>query len=271
MRSPNSDVVLLHGITSSGRAWDDVGTDLARYCNVYAPTTIGHRGGTPAPQPCSLADIVDDAERYLDRAGLRRPHLVGHSLGGFTALELARRGRAASVTAISPAGFWLAGSQPLMEGLRRSVLIARLASPLLKTLVSTAAGRRLWMGAALHRPASMTPRQARAVIDDQAHCTLATRLRIGDDEMVTRLDPLPCPVTVAWAEHDQILPVGIYREAVHTRLPGASFVVVPDVGHAAIVDDPKLIIRIILATMNRTADSRGAAGLGLPDSEFGPH
>lgn len=247
------DVVLLHGIASSGRAWDDLGTELARHCNVHAPTAIGHRGGAPVPQSCSLTDIVDDAEQYLDRVGLHRPHLVGHSLGGYTALELARRGRAASVTAISPAGFWSAGGQPPMEGLRRSVRIARLGAPVLKMVVSTAVGRRLWMGDALRRPESMTTRQARVVIGDQAQCTLAGQLRIGDDELVAPLDPLPCPVTVAWAEHDRILPLISYREAVRSRLPGASFVVMPDVGHAAMVDDPGVVVRMILAAINRAA------------------
>ncbi|MEI6506632.1 MAG: alpha/beta hydrolase, partial [Planctomycetota bacterium] len=136
----------------------------------------------------------------------------------------------------------------------------------LKMVVSTAAGRRLWMGAALHRPESVTALQARVVIGDQAQCTLAGRLRIGDDDMVAPLDPLPCPVTVAWAEHDRILPLTTYREAVHTRLPAASFIVIPDVGHAAMVDDPGLIVRTILATMNRAVDTGTAARLGLPDS-----
>lgn len=251
---PDVDVVLLHGLTSSARAWDDLGAELARHCNVHAPNAIGHRGGAEMPVSCSLADFVDDAERYLDRVGLHRPHLVGHSLGGYTALELARRGRAASVTAISPAGFWSAGGQPPMEGMRRSVRIARLGAPMLKMVVSTAAGRRLWMGAALHRPESMTARQARAVIADQAGCTLAGRLSIGDDDVIAPLDPLPCPVTVAWAEHDRILPVATYREAVRARLPGASFIVVPDAGHAAMVDDPAFIIRTVLATMNQAED-----------------
>ena len=159
-----------------------------------------------------------------------------------------------------------------MQGLRRSVRIARLGAPVLKIVVSTVAGRRLWMRAALHRPESMTARQARAVISDQAQCTLAGRLRIGDDEMVGPLDPLPCPVTVAWAEHDRILPLTTYREAVHTRLPGASLIVIPDVGHAAMVDDPGFIVRTILATMNRAADTGAAARParpGLPDSGSG--
>ena len=51
-------------------------------------------------------DVIDESERYLDERGLDRPHLAGHSRGGFIALELARRGRAASVCAFSPGGLW---------------------------------------------------------------------------------------------------------------------------------------------------------------------
>lgn len=57
-------------------------------------------------RPATLWDVVDAAERYLDENKLDRPHLVGNSTGGFVALELARRGRAASVCVFSPAGFW---------------------------------------------------------------------------------------------------------------------------------------------------------------------
>jgi pimeloyl-ACP methyl ester carboxylesterase len=255
MATPKPALVLLHGIASSGRAWEPLAGALSARFDVHTPTALGHRG-RPAPAPrTTLTDTVDDAERYLDEAGLDRPHLVGHSLGGYTAIELARRGRAASVTAFSPAGFWSAEGQPSMAGLRRSVWIARLGAPVLKVVVSTAAGRRLWMGAALCRPESMTARQARAVIGDQAKCTLARRLRIDDDDVVAPLDPLPCPVTVAWAEHDRVLPLTTYREAVRLRLPGASFIVIPDVGHAAMVDDPGSILRTILATVNGAVDT----------------
>ena len=50
--------------------------------------------------------MVDAAESFLDEHGLARPHLAGNSLGGWVAIELARRGCAASVCAFSPAGFW---------------------------------------------------------------------------------------------------------------------------------------------------------------------
>jgi pimeloyl-ACP methyl ester carboxylesterase len=40
----------------------------------------------------------------MDEAGIGRAHLVGNSLGGFVALQLAARGRAESVVALAPAG-----------------------------------------------------------------------------------------------------------------------------------------------------------------------
>ena len=121
-------LVLLHGVTSSGRAWDHLVPALARRHEVFTPTTLGHRGGRSVRARTTMTDLVDAAERQLDDAGLDRPHIVGHSLGGYLGIELARRGRAQTLTAISPAGFWSAGDgtpQLVMRGVRRS---ARLAS-----------------------------------------------------------------------------------------------------------------------------------------------
>ena len=103
-----SAVVLLHGVTCSGNMWRDIVPLLSEHHDVYAPTLLGHRGG-PAIQrrPVTVSDLVDATERYLDEnITAARPHLVGNSLGGWVAIELARRGRAASVCALSPAGFW---------------------------------------------------------------------------------------------------------------------------------------------------------------------
>lgn len=248
---PKPALVLLHGMTSSGRAWDELIPTLSREFEVHTPTALGHRGGAPVLSATTLIDVVDAAERHLDEAGLDRPHLAGHSLGGYVAIELARRGRAASVLALSPAGFWSPGdgtASLVMRGLRRSTRIARHASPLIKAVVSTSRGRRAWMGGALHRPESMTPAQARSVIDDQVRCTLAEWLFIADDHHLEPLDPLPCPITVAWAEYDEVLPLESYADAIRARLPGSTFMVLRGVGHAAMVDDRTLVEETILET-----------------------
>ena len=86
--------------------------------------------------------LVDDCERQLDELGIDRPHVAGNSLGGWTALELARRGRARSVCAFSPAGTWdpsgNAGRRS-REGLRGTARDARRFRRLLPLLVRSAA------------------------------------------------------------------------------------------------------------------------------------
>ena len=89
-------LVLIHGICHSRHAWDDVLPGLVDHFRVVAIDLPGH-GETPDPD--SLDDEV--GERMLDdlAAFLRevsrdgeKAHVAGNSLGGYFALELARRG-----------------------------------------------------------------------------------------------------------------------------------------------------------------------------------
>jgi pimeloyl-ACP methyl ester carboxylesterase len=113
-------LVLLHGLGMSARVWDGVLPMLDRRHAVVAPTALGHRGGAaPVRRPVTIADLVDDLERALDELGLEQPHVAGNSLGGWMAIELARRGRARTVCALSPAGTWTAGSREQTAGVRR--------------------------------------------------------------------------------------------------------------------------------------------------------
>src|SRR5437763_11581933 len=103
-----SPLVCLHGFTGTWRMWELVLPALERHHDVLAPTLPGHAGGPPAPKPLSDQALPDALERLMDEAGLERAHLVGNSLGGFLALQLAARGRADSVVALAPAGGWAA-------------------------------------------------------------------------------------------------------------------------------------------------------------------
>ena len=72
------------------------------------PTLAGHRGGPSlaAGSTPSVAVLANDLAAQLDTGGVGAAHLVGNSLGGWIALELARRVRARSVVAFSPGGGW---------------------------------------------------------------------------------------------------------------------------------------------------------------------
>src|SRR4051812_24576728 len=143
-------LLLLHGLGMSARVWHGVLPWLQSHHDVLALTTLGHRGGPAAPaRPVSVRELVDDVERRLDEHGLDRPHVAGNSLGGWMAIELARRGRARSVCALSPAGSWTAGTAEQTDGvrrIRRMVRLARLGQALPMALLLRSAGlRRLTM------------------------------------------------------------------------------------------------------------------------------
>jgi pimeloyl-ACP methyl ester carboxylesterase len=106
-------MVLIHGFSASWGIWRPLLPALEQHHDVLVPTLLGHSGG-PEYLPGSPAtpDAMADAlERDMDSAGFERAHLVGNSLGGWLALELAARGRALSATALSPAGGWNHGGR----------------------------------------------------------------------------------------------------------------------------------------------------------------
>ena len=106
----------------SAGVWTDVIPLLTDHHEVMAPTAIGHRGGPPLAGKATIAALTDEAERALDARGIDRVHVAGNSMGGWTAIELARRGRALTVCAFSPAGAWTVGAS---DELRASHMVRR--------------------------------------------------------------------------------------------------------------------------------------------------
>src|SRR3954468_21418228 len=98
-------LLLVHGFTDTRATWTPLLPHLSEHHELLVPTLTGHRGGPPIPPGMTdpLATMADGLERVLDEAGHDKAHLVGNSLGGWLAFELAHRGRALSVVAISPA------------------------------------------------------------------------------------------------------------------------------------------------------------------------
>jgi pimeloyl-ACP methyl ester carboxylesterase len=209
-----------------------------------------------------VRDLVDDAETMLDARGLQRPHLAGNSLGGWMAIELARRGRARTVCALSPAGSWTAGTEEQMRGvrkIRRARRMARLGRALPMPLLLRSAGvRRLVLRDVARHGDRLTPAQAVQGTQDLLDCTVADDI-LSTDEEIAPLDPLPCPITLAWASDDALLPVAVNGAVARARLPQARFTVLARTGHVPMIDDPEGVARAILRT-TAGADASSTAG-----------
>jgi len=84
-------VLLLHGVTDSGECWPGTVAHLVRTRDVLALDARGHGGSDLPDEPFTLAALADDAAHAV-REVLDRPVVVvGHSMGGLTAQELALR------------------------------------------------------------------------------------------------------------------------------------------------------------------------------------
>ncbi|MFD3426348.1 alpha/beta fold hydrolase [Nocardia fluminea] len=251
MSSGKSSLVLFHGVTMSAAAWDGVVPHLTDHHDVLAPTALGHRGGPAAlDRPVKVRDIVDAAERMLDERGIAKAHLAGNSLGGWMAIELALRGRALSVCALSPAGFWDGGGHGQTEAvtkLRRMVALVQLTRPIQPLALRSAVIRRLSMRDIACRADRLTPAQALAATTDLLGCAVTDDV-LGTEEQIASVPELPCPITLAWSEKDAILPPSVNGRIAQERFPQARFEILRGVGHVPMIDDPQLVAATILAT-----------------------
>jgi pimeloyl-ACP methyl ester carboxylesterase len=244
--------VCLHGFTDTWRTWELVLPELERHHDVLAPTLLGHAGGPPLKSGFSESLLPDAVERAMDDAGLETAHLVGNSLGGYVALQLAARGRARSVVALAPAGGWALGDQSYKETLGFFSTMqdqVKAAAPHAEAIVASAEGRRRATEFIAtnyeHIPAELIAHQIRGAAGCKgAREMIEFAIREGyslDAERIT------CPVRIVWGTGDRILewPAAAARFR-DDWLPNADWVQLDGIGHCPQLDAPLLTSQLIL-------------------------
>ena len=260
--------MLVHGIGSRRGAWDPVVEALGGSFDTIALDLPGF-GESPVlgngGAPVTVGDLTSAVADFIGTLGLSDPpHVVGNSLGGGIALELARRGVVSGATALSPIGFWSPGE--LVYGrttLRTSRAVAgRLAPSLAPRLVRHAAGRAAMASLYYAHPTRVKPEALLADVRNLASApgwdaalagTRAYAFANGHEIRV--------PVTIAWGTRDRLL---IPRQAERARraLPQARHVPLPGCGHVPMPDDPGAIAALLRvdagadATLARAPGSR---------------
>jgi pimeloyl-ACP methyl ester carboxylesterase len=268
-------VVLLHGFTGHWRHWRPVLADLVARYEVIAPTLSGHNGGPAFPSGVRLdrlADAGDSLERHLDELGVGDAHLVGNSMGGALALELAKRGRARSVVAFSPGGGWeLGGPEPerIARFFARQMRMVRASRKQIPRIMRRPGARRLAMRDIMRHGELVPPADAVDVSLDPLGCTIVddvlAGLRAGRAH-VEDPDQVAVPTLIAWAELDRILPLSTCSTRFKREIPGVEFRVLPGVGHVPMWDNTRLVVRTITDWVQAHRATSAAEGLSLTES-----
>jgi len=245
-------LVCIHGFTDTWRCWELVLPALERCHDVLAPTLAGHAGGVPLPDPPTATSLVESVEAAMDGAGFERAHIVGNSLGGYVALQLAARGRAESVVAFAPAGGWASGTRSHRATLAHFGIMLdalKLMLPTIDAVIATPAGRR---AATRYTTEAFEHIPAELIVHQAVGATACRGARALIRQGLEQGWPLPaeapdCPVRIVWGAADRLLrwPEAAvqFREGIFAE---ADWVVLDEVGHCPQLDVPEVAAGLIL-------------------------
>jgi pimeloyl-ACP methyl ester carboxylesterase len=241
--------MLLHGTNSSRSIWKPLLPQLSDELECFSVDLPAH--GQSSPISFTPPDWATEVAVLLDHLGLERVALVGHSAGGWTALELAKLGRASGVLALTPAGLWRKHSPPITDAtlLVNWRLGQILGERAVTTPLRTKMGRRMSLLQISATPADVPAEDAIAMVKTvlaskhfPEHFKQTRRLRFLDGQQI----PPDIPIHVVWGDKDRIARA---RTSRHTdQLPAHATVETwADCGHMLTWDAPQRVIDATLA------------------------
>jgi pimeloyl-ACP methyl ester carboxylesterase len=230
-------LVLVMGFGGDHLSW---GFQIAALRERHRVITFDNRGSgrSSAPDiPYTTRMMADDTVALMDQLGLDRVHLLGVSLGGMIAQEIAleypERIRTLQLhcTIARPDGYTMA----LLESLRlvraqAGVDVAQRLMALYLFAPSTFNERREFIDMLLYA-ASVHPYPQTAVGFARQGDAVTTH------DALDRLSAITCPTLVAVGEEDQLAPVRFARQ-ITGAIPHAEFHTVPKAGHVFFWEKP---------------------------------
>jgi 3-oxoadipate enol-lactonase len=230
-RGSGEPMLLIQGMSGNHLSWGEPFlTELERDFDLVAYDHRGVGKSSRVTDPFSIADLADDAAAVLDALGWDSAHVVGISMGGMVAQELALRHpqRVRTLTlgctycggegsALTSNEVFAKLSEAMMSGDRDRAIATSFEVNISPGYGAdqSAYGTFYEMATALPTPVPVIMLQAQAV---QSHDTLS------------RLGEIQVPTLVIHGTVDEMLP---YSNAVliAARIPGARLVTLEDVGH----------------------------------------
>ncbi len=237
-RGEGEALVLLHGVATSRLIWRRVIGELARRRRVIAVDVPGFGQSAPAGPGFELAQVAD---LLVERLGVERFDLVGHSLGGAVALATATRHPDAvrRLVLVSPAGLAPRATRvaaALGAAAERAVYARRTFG---YQWIGRPRARRAMFGGTVADAGRLRPDDARLLLDASSG---ARRVSSGvrralEADLRADLAAAPMPVGLIWGTADRVVPyTGL--EALRRLRPDAVVETLHATGHIPQVEDP---------------------------------
>lgn len=247
------DILLIHAMGSASTAWAELLPKLRKNFRVITVDLPGH-GKTPlratsATDPIALAHLIHDEMVKISHSY----HLVGNSLGGWIALEMAAHfpTPVKSVTALAPAGLWINPFQRRYPATAFLRMFARATTGLAPFFLHFQWAKSIGFS-------SVSPQWRKFSYQLSIDAVKAISQSEGyyplfDGMLMKRFDGVidsSIPVTIIFGDSDNTLPAKTCQE-ISLAPKHARWVILPNSGHAPMWDSvDEVIEEILLISVN---------------------
>jgi len=237
-------LLLISGIGYGGWYWRKLAPDLAAHFQVITFDNRGAGGSDKPDGPYTTAMMAADTIGLLDGLGITRTHVLGHSLGGYIAQEVALA-RPDLVSKLILAATTTGGPNVIPitpEALK--VIADRSGDPveLFRRGVAVSTGP----GFAERHPDVVEALWAYRASNPVPAAQYAAQVIAGAQHNAeARLGNIRCPTLILFGAEDKVVPPS-NAELLAQKVTGAQVKILPGLGHHMAIEDPKTIVAIIV-------------------------
>ncbi len=254
-------LLLIHGLGGSSATWQEVMPALARRFTVIAPDLFGHGESDKPRQDYSLGAHANVARDLMIALGIERATVVGQSLGGGVAMQLAYQHpqRCERLVLVSSGGL---GSEVSWVLRALSLPGVEYLMPVLFPSFVRDAGNAL--SRRLRRFGLRAPRleeEWRTYVSltepGNRHAFIQTLRSVVDPggQAVSARDRLylaaHVPTLIVWGRHDRMIPVE-HAVTAHEAIPGSRLEIFEDSGHFPHVEEPGHFVDVVTDFIDTT-------------------
>jgi pimeloyl-ACP methyl ester carboxylesterase len=245
-------LVFVHGLGASWQSWLENIPEFARDHRVVAMDLPGFGCSEMPGEDISIENYAKWTFRLLDALGIESAAVVGNSMGGFVAAEMAIRSpeRVQRLAVVSAAVFWQTyrRAQPLVQLARLSDAMVARGLTRVTDDVATRPRLRSW---AL---ATAGFRYPHLISKELAHEMVLSARRtdgflpgleaLADYPLEEELPRIACPTLIVWGAHDALVPVKDAKR-MEDLIPDSRRVVFERTGHVAMLERPERFNRLL--------------------------
>ena len=233
-------LVLVHGLGASAERWNNVIPNFVKYYHVIVPDLIGF-GYSDKPTVDYTPDFFSTfLGKFFDALGIKRPNVIGSSLGGQITAEYASAhpNNIEKLILVSPSGV-MKKSTPALDAYIMAALYPNEQSAKNAFEMMESSGNQV-DDRIVHGFIE------RMQLPNAKLAFMSTVLGLKNSEVITtKLHTINSPTLIIWGSNDPVIPIQ-HAESFVSSIKDCRFYRMDGCGHTPYVQDPDTFSSIVL-------------------------